>query len=229
MKDRLLICLVVLFILFLTGCATVKTKTMQDIYPKMYSNRPASILILPPMNKSTASEAKEYFSCSLAEPLAQMGYYPMPVEAIFSVLKQEGLYDTESISPAVLANLRKYFGADAVLVTTIDTWQKSYVGLAGSLTIGATYEILDTQTAEKLWDFHANIVVSLTSSSNNLLGQLVETAIKTAVEDYFSNAQKANNYTFYHYLPSGKHHSKVNADGINIVPASKSAIIRISK
>jgi hypothetical protein len=225
MKSHLLILIALLFILFLTGCATVKPTTMKDIYPGMYSVKPVSILILPPKNESTASEAKEYFSCSLAEPLAQKGYYPMPVEAIYSIMRQEGLYDTETMTPEILANLRKFFGADAVLMTTIEKWDKGY----GKLTIKAKYEILDTRTAESLWDFHSNIVVNLTSNSSNIFANIVETAIKTAVEDYFPHAYQSNKVTMDSYLPSGKYRADAGTDGATVIPASKSATLKVSK
>jgi hypothetical protein len=226
MKDHLLICITLLFILILTGCATVKPATMKDIYPGMYSVKPVSILILPPKNQSTASEAKEYFSCSLAEPLAQKGYYPLPVEAMYSIMKQEGLYDTEVMTPEILANLNKYFGADAVLITTIETWEKGF----GKLTIDAKYEILNTKTSESMWDFKSKIIVNLQSnSSNNALANLIVTAVKTAVEDYFPHAYESNKATFNGYLPSGKYRADAGKDGELTVPASKSATIRVSK
>ena len=125
MKRITLALLAAAILLLITACAPPMV-TLGSTFPAMYQNPPASILILPPINKSTAADAKEYFACSLAEAVGMKGYYTMPVEPVFNVLRDEGMYDTETITPAVLGNLKKYFGADAVLISSIEEWEKSW-------------------------------------------------------------------------------------------------------
>jgi len=216
-------------LLLFTGCALQQLPTLQDTYPKMYQNPPVSILILPPINNSTAVEAKEYFACSLAEAVGSKGYYTFPVEAVFDVLRDEGLYDTETYTPVILNNIQKYFGADAVLITTINRWDKAWLGTRGSLKIEAEFALLSTSTAEVLWNITANTQVSMESSSDNLLGAMIESAIKTAVEDYFPNSHKANLQTMDTALPWGKHHPEFGTDAGKLASPLKIVEIEIKK
>ena len=199
--------------------------TMQGTYPKMYQNPPVSIMVLPPINKSTAADAKEYFACSLAEAVGMKGYYIMPVEAMFSILRDEGLYDTENITPVVLSNFKKHFGADAVLITSIEEWEKTL----GELTITAKFALLNTANADTLWNFTTKTEVSIESKSENFFVALVETAVKTALEDYFPNCLKANLMTMDTAMPYGKHHPEYNTDAEKTIPEGKYGRFNITK
>ena len=228
MKRIIYIILFPVVLLYFSGCA-YQQYTMLDAYPKLYETPPASILILPPVNNSTAVEAKEYFACSLAEAVGSKGYYTFPVEAVFSVLRDEGLYDTEIYTPEILANLYKYFHADAVLLTSIEKWDKSWALTSGTLQIDAKYTLLSTTTGEIIWDFISHTDVELSSSSDNLLISMVESAVKTAIEDYFPNCLAANKETMKKGLPYGKHHPSFGTDTGNSIPTGKVIEIYINK
>lgn len=229
MQRLLRACLIPVVLALLVGCAPLAVRTMRDSYPRMYADPPVAILILPPVNNSTAADAKEYFSCSLAEALGLKGYYPLPVEAVFTILREEGLYDTETITPVVLTNLKKYFGADAVLYSVIDKWDKSWFLTSGTLTIDARFALLSTATADTLWKYSTTTRVKLGSDSQNFLVAMLESAVKTAVEDYFPNAREANILTFKNTLPFGKHHPEYGTDGANTVNSAQQGVFEISK
>ena len=95
MKNKIIypILLVVTVSLLFTGCA--KHVTKGEKFPLMYEEKPVTILVLPPMNHSTAADAKEYYSTTIAEPLSLSGYYVYPIEVTSEMLKMEGIYDTE--------------------------------------------------------------------------------------------------------------------------------------
>ena len=228
MKRIIYLFLFPIVLLYFSGCA-YQEYTLLDAYPNLYANPLASILILPPVNKSTAVEAKEYFACSLSEAIGSKGYYTFPVEAVFTVLRDEGLYDTEIYTPELLTNLYKYFQADAVLLTSIEKWDKTWFLTSGTLQIDAKYTLLSTTTGEKIWDFTSHTDVELTSSSDNLLVSMLESAIKTAVEDYFPNCLAANKETMNRGLPYGKHHPLFGTDTAYSIPPGKTVDIKINK
>lgn len=229
MKTKLvLLAIICLVLLFLGGCA-VNTTTLQSTYPKMYSNPPIAIMILPPVNKTTAADAKEYMACSLSEAVGLKGYYVLPVEAGFTVLRDEGLYDAENVNASVLGNIKKYFGADVVLFTTIEQWDKAWFLVSGTLKIKAKFALVSTATADTLWDFTTKTTVNLGSSNSNLIAAAVESAIKTSMEDYFPNARKANILTFAKAMPYGKHHPLYSTDGGQMIPSDKIGMYSISK
>jgi hypothetical protein len=193
-------------LLLLGACSGIFNHTLGNVYPDMYANQPTSILVLPPVNNTTAADAREYFSCSLAEALGLRGYYILPVETMFNILRDEGLYNERNDDPAVLANFKKYFGADAVLYTVIEKWDKSWFLDSGSLTIQARFALISTSSFETIWDYRTTIRVNLGSDSKKFLVALIESAVKTVIEDYFPNAREANILTFEKALPYGKYH-----------------------
>ena len=82
------------FMFIVTACAP-KMVTKGDKFPAVYEESPSSILILPPMNESTAADAKEYYATTIQEPLSFWGYYVFPYEVTTEILKMEGIYDAE--------------------------------------------------------------------------------------------------------------------------------------
>ena len=215
--------------LLLGACAPSVRHSLQDVYPKMYEQPPITILIMPPLNNTSAADAKEYFACSLGEAVGLKGYYPFSTELAFTLLRDEGLYDSELVNATVLRNYKKYFDADAVLIISINKWDKTWILTSSYLTISANYELVSTLTAETLWDFSSTISVDLSSGSDNLLFALVETAVKTAIEDYFPNARAANIVTMQNALPFGKHHPSFGLDAENPAKANKQDKYKIRK
>lgn len=58
MKNGYILLSLVLSVIF-TSCSPKITRSMQ--YPKMYEEKPVSIVIMPPINQTHFVEAKEYF------------------------------------------------------------------------------------------------------------------------------------------------------------------------
>ncbi len=207
--------LVLLAVVLLTGCGTNITK--EEFAPKIYTERPTSILVLPPINKTTAADAKEYYSTTVTEPLANDGYYVFPMEIVNDVLQQEGLYDTETMLNVQPQKFKEYFGADAVLYVTIEKWNTSYLITAGSVTVKAACELRSTLTGEVIWFYDDEVTINTSGDSGGqggLLGFIVSavsTAIKTATQSYVPLAMQANEAIFK-ALPYGKYHKEFNQD-----------------
>jgi len=134
-----------LMVLLLTSCAP-KMVTKADKFPLMYEEMPVSILLLPPINETTAADAKEYYSTTLQEPISFSGYYVFPYEVTSEVLKMEGIYDAELLKDLSVTKFREYFGADAVLFTTIKKWDISYIVIASNLTVSIDCELKSTKS-----------------------------------------------------------------------------------
>lgn len=235
-KQAIYTMLIAVVLLLLTGCAAFRPVTLQETYPRMYSEQPVTVLILPPVNNTTSVDAKEYFACSLSEAIGLKGYYPLPVETVFDILRDQGLYDTESYTsdlaagnPVIFANLKKHFGVDAVLFSTIEKWNKSWFLTNGWLDIDARFELLSTADASNLWDFRMSTQVTLGSGSENLIVAALESAVKTALEDYFPHARRANIHAMDKALPFGKHHPEWGTDAENEIPADKHGVWQISR
>ena len=73
----------------------IKKLLKKDAYSALYHEKPLSVLVLPPINRSVKVEAKEAFYSSLSAPIAQMGYYTLPPLLAMDILKEESAYDSE--------------------------------------------------------------------------------------------------------------------------------------
>jgi hypothetical protein len=203
------------FTLSFFGCKTFQAK--EDYSPKMYSQRPISILVLPPVNKTTAADSKEYYATTVAEPLTNSGYYVFPMEVVYDILQQEGLSDAESMSNIPPQKFREFFGNDAVLYVSILKWDTQYLVLSGSVTVQAECELKSSITGEVLWAYNEEVKVSTEGSDLGgagwvgLIAKVVTTAVNTATQDYVPLAKNANEKIFT-TLPFGKYHKRFDKD-----------------
>jgi hypothetical protein len=201
--------------MFITGCAPYTTK--EEFAPKMYTESPKSILILPPINKTTAADAKEYYTTTVAEPLTNSGYYVFPMEVVYDILQQEGLSDAETMLDVPTHKFKEFFGADAVLYVTLLKWNTQYFITSGSVTVQAACELKSTTTGEVLWYYDEEVVVSTEGTNAGMTGwagliaKIATTAINTAAQDYVPLASKANKEIFL-AMPFGSYNMRHNKD-----------------
>ena len=125
MKNYLL--LILLVTLVFMSCTSTKL-TKSSAYPGMYNEQPVSVLIMPPINRSTNVEAKEYFHATLNVPIANSGFYVIPPFLSMEILKRESAYDSELFLNQSLDKFNEIFGADIALFTIIHKWDKRTVG-----------------------------------------------------------------------------------------------------
>jgi hypothetical protein len=118
-----------------------------------------------------------------------------------------------------LGRFHDYFGADAVLFTQINKWNKSYMILASKLTVAIDAKLKSTVTNKVLWEYSGTIVADLSgsnSSSGNPLADLIAkaiiTAANTAAADYVPYARLANQRLLLS-VPFGKYHIRGGQDG----------------
>lgn len=207
-----------LVVLLLSGCVTPPVMTTKGAkFPLMYEEKPVTILVLPPINKTTAADAKDYYATTIASPLAFDGFYVLPIEVTSDILKSQGIYDTETILNQPVAKFKQYFGADAVLYTEITKWSTSYAVLAANLTVAFHATLKSTVTERVLWEYSGTVFVDLTGRSNsgNPLADLIVGAIATSVAaaaaDYVPYATLANTQILQ-TIPVGKYREEYLKD-----------------
>lgn len=204
MKKTLFLAVVAASVLF---CSCVSTYTRESQYPKMYSEHPATILVMPPINNTTNVEAKDLLYTSISYPLIEAGYYVVSPHLAMEMLKAESAYDAELFVDKDAGVFARVFGADAVVFSEINTWQKEGFGIRTDI----HYWVKSTTTNEILFERRCDLYLDLNQSTNNnnggLLGALVDiatSAIATAVTDHIVAARKCNNYIFQD-IPRGKY------------------------
>lgn len=211
--SKLYVLFVVVMAALTSACAPVLV-SKEQAFPEVYKEMPASVLVIPAMNKSTAAEAPEYFSSTIAEPIANAGYYVLPIEITTALLRQEGVQEGEQIKDVPPQLFRDLFGADAILFVTINEWDTNYYVLGGNVTVGIEYDMKSTKTGQSLWYYRDNLVVDTSDNSNsgNLIASIIATAIKTAMQDYVPIAQRVNAMALS-TVPFGRYHPSVGQDG----------------
>ena len=199
---------IILTILVLSSCG-VSNLTRSSLYPKMYEEKPVTLLVMPPINNTANVDAKELLYTSISRPLAEAGYYVIPPSLAMDVLRQESGYDAEMFIDRPLRQFHDFFGADAVVFSIIDSWAKQGIGINTKI----RYLIKSTLTDEVLFDRTCDLYLDLSvdsgksSKDKGLLDVLVELAagaINTALTDQIEAARKANYYIFED-LPVGKY------------------------
>jgi hypothetical protein len=194
--------LLILPILIFTSCTTTSELKKSTAYKGIYNEKPLTILLMPPINKSTNVEAKEYFHSTLLIPLANQGYYVIPPFLSMLILKKESAYDAELFIDNPLTKFGEVFGADVVLFTTIHKWNKSY----GNVLVEVEYNLKSTKTNEVLFSRRGTIKYNTTVSSGtgSALLDVVLTTASTIGTKYVDVAKQCNWYTFKD-MPVGKY------------------------
>ena len=210
-------CFALLIVVLCTGCANLVSK--ESAFPSMYSdNKPASLLVVPAINKTTAADAADYLNVTITQPLADAGYYVIPMPIVTDVFKSQGIVDgaqVTTISPDLFA---QNFGVDSVLFVTINEWDKNYYVVGGNVTVGLEYLLVSTATSDVLWSYTGKVVADTSGNANSgnpladLVASTVATAITTASTRYVDVASMVHNQVLL-TMPYGGYHPRSGQDG----------------
>jgi len=158
-----------------TGCASQRTP--YD-YAEFKQARPASILVLPPLNSSPEVAATSGMLSQVTYPLAESGYYVIPVALSAETFKQNGLATAADVHHVDPAKLREIFGADAALYVEVKAYGTSYQVISSATVVTADAKLLDLRSSKVLWQGTASASSAENQQqNNNLLGMLVAAVI----------------------------------------------------
>ena len=160
--------------LVLTGCATQPYD-----YTNFRQHPPRSILVLPPLNESTAVEGTYGYLSTVTWPLAEMGYYVYPVAVIDQFLKENGMPTAGEMHQVPLNKVAEIVGADAVLYATLKQYGTKYQVINSATTVQVKARLVDTRTGLLLWEGEG--MAQQNSASGNILADLITAAISQAV------------------------------------------------
>lgn len=168
--------LVLAAIALITGCATQKTPYDYSAFER---NNPTSILVLPPVNTSPDIKASYSVLSQVTYPLAEAGYYVLPVAVVDETFKQNGLMNADEMHMAPPTKLREIFGADAALYIEVSRYGSSYKVLTSEVAVEASGKLVDLRSGDVLWEGRA--LASTAENQNNSGGGLVGMLITAAV------------------------------------------------
>jgi hypothetical protein len=182
--------------LLLAGCTTVKPYD----YTNFRAHPPRSILVLPPLNESTAVEGTYGYLSTVTQPIAERGYYVFPVEVVDQFLKQNGMPTAGEMHQVPLNKVVDIMGADAVLFVTLKQYGSKYVVLNSVTTVQVEAKLVDTRTGTLLWE-GTGLAEQRANGSGGLLQSLIAAAITQAINSKTDRAHQvsrlANAQLFY--------------------------------
>lgn len=164
----------------LTGCAN---RAAKFDYTALREAKPLSLLVLPPVNDSTDVNATPSMLAQVTYPLAESGYYVMPVTLVSETFRQNGLNNAAEMHAVTPVKLREIFGADAALYINIKRYGTVYTVLDSAAVVAAEAKLVDLRTGTTLWTGAAS--ASSAESNNNsgggLAGLLVAAIVKQII------------------------------------------------
>ena len=185
----------------MVSCASY---TRGGLYPKMYEEKPVSLLLMPTINRTTNVAAKDNLYSTIYTLLVEDGYYVIAPHMAMEIFKNESAYDAELFLDNV-GQFGKVFGADAVVFSIIDQWEKKGFGIETKI----TYMIKSTHTNEVIFERTCDLYLDLSrmSGSTNLIRAAADVAVsvmETALTDHLAAAIECNEFIFKD-IPRGKY------------------------
>jgi hypothetical protein len=168
--------------ILMTACAH---KPVNVDYTAFKASKPRSILVLPPVNQSPDVAASLSVLSVATRPLAEAGYYVMPVTLVSETFKQNGITVADEAQNVPLEKLRQIFGADAALYITVSKYGTSYRVVDSVVEVTASAKLIDLRTGAQLWQGSA--AASSAENNNNsgggVLGALVSAVVKQIINN----------------------------------------------
>jgi hypothetical protein len=152
-------------------------------YTAFKKSQPRSILVLPPVNDTSDVKATYGVLSQMTMPLAESGYYVIPVMPMEETFKYNGLTTPADIQQVAPAKLREIFGADAALYTKVTEYGSRYTVIDSTTVVAASAKLVDLRTGDILWQGAGaangkEVGAQLSLNSFGLIGVLAQAAVK---------------------------------------------------
>ncbi|BBO59733.1 DUF799 domain-containing protein [Mycoavidus sp. B2-EB] len=187
----------------MVGCAA-PTKNFD--YAAFKASKPRSIVVLPPLNKSLEVGANYGLLSQVTVPLAEAGYYVLPVTLVNETFQQNGLTVASDIHDVPVAKLRDIFNADTALYITITQYGTKYMVLDSISTVAAVASLVDLKSGQTLWTGQAR--ASSNEGNNNsggsLVGMLMTAVVKQIIHSSTDHSYDIAGTTSFRLLSAGQ-------------------------
>ncbi|MGN5477435.1 DUF799 domain-containing protein [Cupriavidus basilensis] len=188
-------------VMLFAGCAM---PNRQIDYAAFKASRPRSIVVLPPLNESPDIKATYSMLAQATVPLAESGYYVLPVALVDETFRQDGLTVPGDIHTVPVAKLREIFGADAALYVTVTEYGSKYQVISSVTRVAANAKLVDLKTGDVLWNGTAVAATDSSSSGGGLIGMLINAAVTQALNHTLDASYKVAATTSYRLLSAGQ-------------------------
>ncbi|CAH9055521.1 Putative lipoprotein/NMB1162 [Pseudoalteromonas holothuriae] len=188
--------IIVLFLVIAlaSGCASQHASYDYTAYK---NSDPHSILVLPPINNSSEVIAPYAVLANATKPLAESGYYVMPVALVAETFKNNGLTIAQDIHAVAPQKLHDIFGADAALYIDIKEYGTSYAVISSDTIVEVSARLVDLETSTLLWQGKASASSGeqrdrdIDNWEGMLVSAILNQVIETATDKSFKVSQTA--------------------------------------
>jgi hypothetical protein len=190
-------------------CACATAPAPKD-YPAFKESRPLSILVMPPINLSPDIKAPATFLATSTIPLAESGYYVIPVALSNEAFKQNGMTVAEEAHAIEINRLREIFGADAALYITINRFGARYQVINSALEAEASARLVDLRNGRELWSGYTAVTdnsfnnIGSIDSGEALLAAVISSAVSQIVNTISDNSVYIGRKANYEMLSAGE-------------------------
>ena len=193
----------------LGGCASAPPASTSAIGSGVA--RPATLLVLPPLDDSLNVAASPAVWASATRPLAEAGYYVLPVALVDETLRRNGIETSQDAQEIPPARLRSVFAADAAVYIEVRKYGTHYALLSSETGVEVTARLVDLRSGATLWSGEGKASSGETDGlddvDDGLVRRLVASAIRqvvdTASDASFDVAGTASKRLFDPSRPSG--------------------------
>ena len=205
LKNSLKISTSALLTLVMVGCATI---TPTD-YIAFKESRPSSILVLPPINNTPEVQATYSVLSQSVMPLAESGYYVMPVALVAETFKENGMLQPTDMHATSVEKLRQIFGADAALYMNVSQYGAVYQVVNSVSTVTIEAKLIDLRTGALLWSGKAtaNSEEGQSQQKGGLLSLAVAAIVKQVMATTLDQSHQVAGVASARLLSAGKPNS----------------------
>lgn len=160
-----------------SGCATPPPPADLSAFQKA---KPASLLVLPPLNDTPDVKATAAVWAHATFPLAENGYYVIPVTLADETFRQNGLGTAADVHQVNPKKLREFFGADAAVYIRVLRYGTTYRVVSSDTVVEVEARIVDLRDGQLLWQGKAQASSAEQQQQNQggLAGLLITALIK---------------------------------------------------
>ncbi|WP_067066414.1 DUF799 domain-containing protein [Roseateles chitosanitabidus] len=183
----------------LTACAT---PTKPYDYTAFKEAKPATLLVLPPLNETPDVNATYGVLSNLSMPLGEAGYYVLPVTLVDETLRSNGVTTPADAHNIEAGKLRQIFGADAALYVDVKQYGSVYKVLTSETIVEMHAKLVDLRSGTLLWEGKATASSAEQQNNNQgLIGALINQIVSNLTDRSYDIAGMAGNRLVY--APNG--------------------------
>lgn len=183
-------------------------KVERDIaYSNIYKEKPKTILIMYPWNRSKEDKASDMLYIATFQELSMKGYYVIPLVPTLDMYRKDTTLNSHYITPTQIKEYKNEYGVDAVLFVTIYRFEKPW--WTTNVNAVADYTLISTTTNDTLFerkaDFNYDTPIPASNSKNkDLINDTKEV-------QYLGIMEQMQKYVFID-MPIGPRHIDYNTD-----------------